>query len=62
MRFAELSATVVGLVLAIAFGIIGISPAAVFAAAIWQVVWCVALQYMSANAFLKEEKNENTEE
>ena len=62
MRFTETCATAVGLMLAVAFSILGINAAAVFVSIVWQIVWCVALHYTSTRAFLKEEKNKNDED
>ena len=61
-RFAEMCSMSVGLMLAIAFGILGLNSAAIFVGMVWQIVMCTALHYMSANAFLKEEKNKNDED
>ena len=62
IRFTELLATFVGLVLAVVFGILGVNPAAVIASVVWQIVWCIVLHYMSISTFLREEKNKNNEE
>lgn len=62
MSFTELCATATGLMLAIVLGAIGLSAVAVFVSMVWQVVWCVALHYMSVNAFLREARRRNDEE
>ena len=62
MSFTELCATATGVMLAIVLGTIGLSAAAVFVSMVWQVVWCVALHYMSVNAFLREARRRNDEE
>lgn len=62
MSFTEMCATGVGLILAIVLGILGVSAASVFVSIVWQIVWCIALHYMSTNAFLREARRKNEEE
>ena len=62
MSFTELCATGIGLVLSLILGIIGVSGASVFVSILWQVVWCVALHYMSHNVFLGETRNKKDDE
>ncbi len=62
ISFAELCATGVGVMFAVLLGLVGLNFAAVFVSALWQVVWCVVLHYMSGNAFLREARRKNEEE
>lgn len=54
MRFIELCAMGVGLMLTVCFGIVGINSAVTLVSSVWHLVWWAALHYMSRNVFLKD--------
>lgn len=65
MRFIELCAMGVGLMLTVCFGIVGINSAVTLVSSIWHLVWWAALHYMSSNVFLKDavkKKDEDQED
>ena len=59
VRFAEISAMGVGVVLSLVLTLIGFGRFTVLAAALWQVIWCAAMQFASKTFFVREEKNDN---
>ena len=59
VRFAEISAMGVGVVLSLVLTLIGFGRFTVLAAALWQVIWCTAMRFASKTFFVKEEKNDN---
>ncbi|MBQ8415263.1 MAG: hypothetical protein IJX58_08470, partial [Clostridia bacterium] len=62
VRFAELCAMASGLVLALILSIIGFGRVTVLAAALWQVIWCLAVRVLSKVSFLKDAKKKNEEQ
>lgn len=56
VRFAELCAMIVGVVLALVLSLIGFGRVTVLLAAIWQPVWCFVLRLLSKTVFLKDAK------
>lgn len=56
VRFAELCAMVVGILLALVLSIIGFGRVTVLLAAIWQPIWCFVLRFFSKTVFLKDAK------
>lgn len=61
VRFAEISAMGVGVVLSLVLTLIGFGRFTVLAAALWQVIWCTAMRFASKTFFVREEKNDNQE-
>ena len=59
VRFAEISAMAVGVVLSLVLTLIGFGRFTVLAAALWQVIWCTAMRFASKIFFVREEKNDN---
>ena len=59
VRFAEISAMAVGVVLSLALTLIGFGRFTVLAAALWQVIWCTAMRFASKTFFVKKEKSED---
>lgn len=63
VKFAELCAAGIGLLLAIVLSIIGFSSrSTVLIATLWQVVMCIAMRVLSKTVFLKDAKKKNEEE
>jgi hypothetical protein len=62
MRFIELCAMGVGLMLTVCFGIVGINSAVTLVSSFWHLVWWVALHYMSKNVFLRDIRMKKDEE
>lgn len=56
IRFAEISAMAVGVVLALILSLIGFGRTTVLAAVIWQALWCGVMRLISKAFFLKEAK------
>ena len=59
LRFAEFSAMAVGVVLSLILALIGFGRVTALAAALWQVLWCFAIRYISKRTFVKKEENTN---
>jgi hypothetical protein len=59
VRFAEFSAMAVGVVLALILALIGFGRVTVLAAALWQLLWCFAMHFISKTNFLKKAESEN---
>ena len=59
VRFAEFSAMAVGVVLALILALIGFGRVTVLAAAVWQILWCFAMHFISKANFLKKAESEN---
>ena len=62
MRFIELCAMGIGLVLTVVFGIVGISSAVTMVSSVWHLVWMAAMHYMSKNVFLRDDRRKKDEE
>lgn len=63
VKFAELCAAGIGLLLALVLAIIGFSSrSTVLIATLWQVVMCIAMRVLSKTVFLKDAKKKNEEE
>ena len=63
VKFAELCAAGIGLLLAIVLSIIGFSSrSTVLIATLWQVAMCIAMRVLSKVIFLKDAKKKNEEE
>ena len=63
VKFAELCAAGIGLLLALVLSIIGFSSrSTVLVATLWQVAMCIAMRILSKVIFLKDAKKKNEEE
>ena len=49
----------VGVVLALILALIGFGRVTVLAAAVWQILWCFAMHFISKANFLKKAESEN---
>lgn len=61
VRFAEISAMAVGVVLSLVLTLIGFGRFTILAAAFWQTIWCVAMRLAGKAFFVKEEKKTDSE-
>ena len=61
VRFAELCAAGIGVILSIALSIIGFGRVTVLIASLWQIIMCAALKIMSKTIFLKDTKRKDNE-
>ena len=59
LRFSELSAMAVGVLLSLVLTLIGFGRVTVLAAAVWQALWCVAMRVLSKVTFIQKEENTN---
>ena len=62
MKFIELCAMGVGLMLTVAFGVVGINSAVTLVSSVWHMVWWAALYYMSRNVFLRDARDKKDED
>ena len=58
VRFAELSAMAIGVLLSLVLSLIGFGRVTVLAAALWQTLWCCAVRVVSHRFFIEREKTE----
>ncbi len=61
LKFAELCAAIIGVILAISLSLIGLQRFTVIFAALWHVVTCTAIRLLSKAVFLRENKRANAE-
>lgn len=54
IKFIELCAMVIGVILAIMFSFISLNSATVLVASVWQIIWCQLLLILSKNTFLND--------
>lgn len=54
IKFIELCAMAIGVILAILFSFINLSSATILVASLWQIVWCQFLRVFSKNTFLRD--------
>lgn len=54
IKFIELCAMVIGVILAILFSFISLNSATVLVASAWQIIWCYLLFVLSKNTFLDD--------
>lgn len=59
IRFAELCAACIGIILAVALSLIGFSRVTVLIASLWQVIMCLVLRILSKTVFLKDAKKKD---
>ena len=62
IKFAELCAAGIGVILALALSLIGFSRVTLLIASLWQILMCLAIRTLSNNVFLKDAKKKNEEE
>ena len=61
LKFAELSAAIIGVLLAIGLSFIGLVKFTVMFAALWHIITCTVIRLISKAVFLKESKSKSAE-
>ena len=61
LKFAELSAAIIGVLLAIGLSFIGLVKFTVMFAALWHIITCTVIRLLSKAVFLKDSKSKNAE-
>lgn len=61
LRFAERSAAIIGIVIAIALSFIGLGKYGVLIASLWQTIMCTAIRLLSKSVFLKDAKKKSAD-
>ena len=62
VKFAELCAAAIGVLLSVVLALIGFSRVTVLIATLWQILMCLVMRMLSKNVFLKDAKKKNEED